>query len=141
MSSDERVQTREQRIVGSLQQALPHDEAALRSFRARALDLPAMLRRHGLMHVLLFLAGKEGSDRQLAGLLHQGIAAALGKAAGPAEMAKYAESLAGMEMPVYLLHWEAAQQSATWLKLLIEARTKVSSTMEAAATGGEGTTS
>jgi hypothetical protein len=117
-------QTREQRIVACLQGALPTDAQKLKKFRARALDLPSMLRRHGLMHVLLFLNGKEGSDRELAGFLHQGIEAAVGPDQAAASAHAYAERLPGMELPLYLLHMEAAQQSATWLKLLVEARTK-----------------
>lgn len=117
-------QTREQRIVFSLQSALPAEAEKLKKLRARALDLPAMLRRHGLMHVLLFLCGKEGSDRDLAGYLHRGIAAVVGPEQAKADANAYATSLPGLELPLYLLHMEAAQQSATWLKLLVEARTK-----------------
>lgn len=133
----ERISTREQRIVASLQERVPRDEQSLKALRARALDLPAMLRRHGLMHVLLFLAGKGGSDSQLADLLREGIAAALAERAD-AETTRYAEGLAGMELPSYLLHWEAAQESATWLKLLVEARTKtVPAALSTPVGGGE----
>lgn len=120
----ERISSREQRIVACLQERVPRDAQSLKALRARALDLPAMLRRHGLMHVLLFLAGKEGSDHQLADLLHQGITAALDEPVNHPNTTTYAEGLAAMELPTYLLHWEAAQESATWLKLLVEARTK-----------------
>ncbi len=120
----ERISSREQRIVTSLQERVPREAQDLKALRARALDLPAMLRRHGLMHVLLFLAGKGESDQQLANLLRQGIAAALDERAADPDTTRYAENLAGMELPSYLLHWEAAQESATWLKLLVEARTK-----------------
>lgn len=122
------LKTREQRIVACLQSALPQDVQSLKALRARALDLPAMLRRHGLMHVLLFLAGKQGSDRDLANFLYRGIAAALDEPLNANDVRAYGESLAGLEFPLYLLHGEAAQESATWLKLLIEARTKVPAT-------------
>ena len=124
MNGNDRPATREQRIMKRLEGMVPREESSLKDLRARALDLPSMLRRHGLMHVLLFLASKQGSDSQLAGFLYQGIFAALNEAAGNLTVVQYAESLAAMELPLYLLHWEAAQQSATWLKLLVEARTK-----------------
>jgi len=129
----DRLSSREQRVVAQLQESVPRDAQGLKALRARALDLPAMLRRHGLMHVLLFLAGKEGSDQRLAELLHQGIAAALDEPATLPNVTGYAEGLAAMEFPTYLLHWEAAQESATWLKLLVEARTK---TVPAVGEGG-----
>jgi len=122
------MMTREQRIVACLQDALPREAPALKALRARALDLPAMLRRHGLMHVLLFLAGKQGSDRELADFLYQGIGAALGEELMAPDVRRYAESLAGLDLPLYLLHGEAAQESAAWLKLLVEARTRVTAT-------------
>lgn len=135
----ERLTSREQRIVARLQESVPRESPGLKALRARALDLPAMLRRHGLMHVLLFLAGKEGSDRELADLLHQGIEAALDHPTAAQNVTGYAEDLAAMEFPTYLLHWEAAQESATWLKLLIEARTKtVPAVLPTEAGGGEG---
>ncbi len=133
MSTEDRPATREQRIVRCLEVVVPREESALKECRARALDLPAMLRRHGLMHVLLFLASKEGSDSRLAGFLYQGISAALAEEADQRTVVQYAESLAGMELPLYLLHWEAAQQAATWLKLLVEARTKTARAEAAAA--------
>jgi hypothetical protein len=120
----DRLTSREQRIVACLQERVPREGQGLKALRARALDLPAMLRRHGLMHVLLFLAGKGGCDSELADLLHQGIAAALADPATAQNVTVYAEGLAVVEFPTYLLHWEAAQESATWLKLLVEARTK-----------------
>lgn len=135
--TEERLTSREQRIVARLQARVPRDAQGLKALRARALDLPAMLRRHGLMHVLLFLAGKEGSDRDLAGLLHQGIVAALADPAAGQILTDYAEGLAGMELPTYLLHWEAAQESATWLKLLVEARTKTVPAVMSQPTGKE----
>jgi hypothetical protein len=133
MNGDDRPATREQRIVRCLEGMLPREESGLKDLRARALDLPSMLRRHGLMHVLLFLASKQGSDGELAGFLYQGIFAALSEDAGNLTMVEYAERLAAMELPLYLLHWEAAQQSATWLKLLVEARTKSARSVAGAA--------
>lgn len=124
MSALAELRTQEQRIVECLQKELPPKGERLQPLRSRALDLPAMLRRHGLMHVLLFLAGKEGNDRDLAAYLRQGIAAALDEPLSGGDVATYAESMAGMEFPTYLRHWEAAQAAATWLKLLVEARTK-----------------
>jgi CRISPR type III-B/RAMP module-associated protein Cmr5 len=121
MSDHERLQSREQRIVGNLEEELPTDKERLKPLRARALDLPAMVRRHGLMQVLLFLLGKEKEDSQLARHLVRGIGAALDEAAneGPEP---YAESLAAMDLPLYLLHTEAALETANWLKLLVVAR-------------------
>jgi len=128
--------TREQRIVDRLVQALP-DAARLGAMEARAQALPALLRRHGPVQVLLFLAAKgaggdaariERADLELSRCLVAGIEAALAgetAAAGetPAEnVARYAEELAAKPLPAYLLRWEIALEVAGWIKMLVGAR-------------------
>jgi hypothetical protein len=81
--------TREQRIVDRLCQVLPVEPRHLEPLDPRSQALPAMLRRHGPVQVLLFLAAKgtrkaeskkaeEYTDRHLGLWLVQGMEAALG---------------------------------------------------------------
>jgi CRISPR type III-B/RAMP module-associated protein Cmr5 len=118
----EDLKTRDQRIVKRLQESLAGEQTAagLDAFRSRALDLPTMLRRNGLMHTLLFLAGKKPTDVALARVLRAGIAAGLNEHAED-EPSAYARDLAGVDLSTYLLHWEVAVETAAWLKLLVEA--------------------
>jgi hypothetical protein len=124
MTGLEVSRTRDQRVVECLAEELPPDPGKLEAVRARARSLPAMLRRHGLLQVLLFLdshATERPADGQLARWLVSGITTALGqkKAGDPAE---YAARLAGTELFNYLLCWETAVEVAGWLKMLVEAR-------------------
>ena len=130
--------SREQRIVDGLTQALEaQGVAGLIKVKARSQALPAMLRRHGPVQTLLFLAGKSkaeehGSDGTLAEWLVAGISSALdtternlaGEQPGqPATLDRYATWLARQELASYLLRWEAAIEVSGWLKMLIAART------------------
>jgi len=122
----DRLHTREQRIVATLEQVLPNGEGGLEKARARARNLPALIRRHGPLQTILFLQAKEGSDRKLAGWLLAGTRAALGQDSEEGtggDPVAFATNLAGLDPSTYLLRWEAALEAATWLKLLVEART------------------
>lgn len=160
--------TREQRIVECLAKRLPPDLAGLEPLESRAQALPAMLRRHGPVQVLLFLAGKgsrkengnggAGSpDRELALRLVEGIAAGLdtgdelAQAAaarapgaddeeGTSSLAGYAEWLARQDLAAYLLRWEVAVETAGWLKMLIVARIEEAKARAATATAAAGET-
>jgi hypothetical protein len=129
--------TREQRIVDLLARRLPADAERLEGVEARSQALPALLRRHGPVQVILFLAAKGGAernggsgdrpnDRDLASWLVAGTGAALGRQEAATEdsqdLASYAEGLAGKDLPAYLLHWEIAVEVAGWIKMLIGAR-------------------
>lgn len=128
--------TREQRIVELLANRLPLEAGRLEAVAARSQALPALLRRHGPVQVLLFLAAKGDAesnggagdrldDRALATWLVEGVEAALGEGATTEvvqDLAPYAESLAGMDLPAYLLRWEVAVEVAGWIKMLIAAR-------------------
>ncbi len=122
--------TREQRIVGRLVQSLPGNPDKLKAIEARSQALPALLRRHGPVQVLLFLSARRSDengglrDRDLAGWLVEGVDAALGntRALTSADLAKEAEALATMELAPYLRRWEIAIEVAGWLKMLIGAR-------------------
>lgn len=125
MSGEQRLQTRDQRIVTRLTAAIDEQASAAREFRPRALDLPAMLRRNGLMHTILFLSGKSDTDKALAKVLLAGIVAALGDETvgnDRNDPQSYGKSLAKEDFPTYLRHWESAVAAASWLKLLVEAR-------------------
>lgn len=127
--------TREQRIVRELTETIPTEAARLKPVTSRARSLPAMLRRHGPVQTLMFLAAKAARlndseaaagrlhDGSLAEWLVQGTQSALNQASATVPT-DYATSLASMALPRYLLHWEAAIESATWLKRIVEARTK-----------------
>lgn len=128
--------TREQRIVALLVDRLPSDAGRLEAVEARSQALPALLRRHGPVQVILFLAAKGAEnngaggdrpgDRHLASWLVAGIAAAVeGERAVPEasqDLAAYSAGLAAMSLPAYLLHWEIAIEVAGWIKMLIGAR-------------------
>ena len=135
--------TREQRIVTRLEAELPRDPGALKGAAARAHSLPALLRRHGPVQALLFLAGKQGTDQDLATWIVAGISSAIGSdelAAAAryvrrpeAALPDYATFLAGLQPAAYLLRREAAVEVAGWLKLLIVARTEGAKTPAPAA--------
>lgn len=144
--------TREQRIVDRLVLRLPASErlAALEAMEGRAQALPALLRRHGPVQVLLFLtakgsgdeSGRERSDLELARCLVTGIEAAFGgesatgDAAAPEDdIARYAEELAEKPLSAYLLRWEVALEVAGWIKLLVGARRQQSAAARAGAAG------
>lgn len=115
--------TREQRIVDRLVVLLPSDAPSLAGVEARSQALPALLRRHGPVQVLLFLSAKAGNDARLAEWLTQGVQAALGETnATHLDPGREAEQLARMELAAYLLRWEIALEVAAWLKMLIGAR-------------------
>lgn len=126
--------TREQRIVEGLQKELPSKGDELTAVVPRAHSLPALLRRHGPVQALLFLAGKPGPDEQLAKWMITGISSALNTteiATAARELnrtepsiATYAEWLATRPLAAYLLRREAAVEVAGWLKLFIVARTE-----------------
>ena len=132
-------QTRDQRVVETLTHLLNQvgDAGMLEKARARARALPAMLRRHGLMQVLLFLDSKGAAngdsaastqnDGELARWLVAGLTSTLepeepDSPAAPIEPAAYAQELAGVDLFTYLKRWETAVEVSGWLKMLIEAR-------------------
>lgn len=131
MNGGKRLQRRDQLVLGGLIEALEGEKVSdetLRTVRARARNLPTMLRRHGPIQVLLFLQAKgggEGSvdDRSLAGWLIQGLRKVL-FIRPKIDAAEYAKDLAGLPLAEYLIHWRTSVDAASWLKRLIEARTE-----------------
>lgn len=121
MSSRTPTRRLDQLMVARLVEVLNASERDPLDVRARARSLPTMLRRHGPVPVLLFLAGKEGGDRELGDWLLEGIAAVLHEVDSQT-LEGYAKSLAGMSLEHYLLHWQTAVEAAGWLKRLVEAR-------------------
>lgn len=129
--------TRDQRIVAAYEadNAILSPGARLRS---RVLDLPAMLRRHGLLQVISFLDAKKGksaSDGEVAKLLRVGIGRALETEEGTEDLGTYRKTLSELDLADYLRHQEAAVVAASWLKLLVEAHPQpTAATKEAGAT-------
>ncbi len=114
------TQTRDQRVVAAYDRdGRPRTASA--KLRSRARDLPAMLRRHGLLQVLSFLAAKKKDDGTLAELLCHGIGEALGERIETKAYTRYRDDLAKLSLGEYLRHQEASLVAASWLKLLIEA--------------------
>jgi hypothetical protein len=110
-------------MVAKLVDLLDNSERDLLEVRARARSLPTMLRRHGPIPVLLFLAGKTGAEHDLGTWLLEGISSVLPEVAGQkGELEEYAGSLATLPLERYLLHWQTGVQAAGWLKRLVEAR-------------------
>lgn len=121
MRPGQTVQRRDQRLVATLVEILDREKHSLTGVRARARSLPTMLRRHGPIPVLLFLASKDGNDRALADWLLEAVSEVLGVDKGAAPEA-FATELARMPLNRYLLHWQMSIEAAGWLKRLIEAR-------------------
>lgn len=123
---------RDQRLVAKLVEILDRGKLDLSAARARARNLPTMLRRHGPIPVLLFLASKDGSDAALAECLIEAVSEILSDAEG-ARPEGYATKLAGMPLSRYLLHWQTSVEAAGWLKRLIEARCEAAQPVGSAA--------
>lgn len=123
MSSSEPVRRVDQLVVGCLAEIVPRERSELLDVRARARSLPTMLRRHGPVQVLLFLAAKDDADRKLGTWLLDGIATVLPEAGEHKDkLDGYAGFLATVPLERYLLHWQTAVEVAGWLKRLVEAR-------------------
>ena len=123
MSQTLAAQRVDQLVVARLVEVLDRSERDLLEVRARARSLPTMLRRHGPIPVLLFLAGKTSAEHDLGEWLLEGISSVLPEVTGDKdELEDYAKSLATLPLERYLLHWQTAVEAAGWLKRLVEAR-------------------
>lgn len=114
---------RDQIAVAKLTELLEGATATtLKAARARARSLPTMLRRHGPISVLLFLDSKGGSDGDVGRWLVGGLRALVDVTADDPKA--YAGTLSRLPLEEYLIHWRSAVELATWLKRMIDARTR-----------------
>ncbi len=106
------AQTREQKIVAAIAQK---EGLRWHELESRAAALPAMVLRHGVLPVKLFLESKNDADKQLWGLVEESIRAVL------PSVALDAKGLAAMVFETYLLVNEVAAEAAAlvarWVKV------------------------
>ncbi len=106
------MKTREQTILAAI---ATRQGVEWRSLESRAESLPAMLLRHGVLPVKLFLQAKGGSDEVLWSLVESGIAAVL------PDVKTGLDDLPKMSFESYLLLNEVAAETAAlvarWVKV------------------------
>lgn len=106
------VQTREQAMLAAIAE---ERDLRWKDMESRAESLPAMILRHGVLPVKLFLASKDASDMRLWDLVERGIRAVLPDV--PLELA----ALPKLSFEMYLLVNEVAVESAAlvarWVKV------------------------
>ncbi len=116
-----KIQTREQLILEALVSQKIKDWKTLES---RAEALPAMLLRHGVLPVKLFLQSKSDSDKALWGHIEKGIQAVLN------DVNVSVEHLTNLPFEQYLLVNEIAVEVSTLLARWIKVHTADTSRAE-----------